>query len=63
MNTEQEERIVEIIDEIETIQASQYQNSISALGKKIKVDRLHEELDKMDYEGERPPRTWNQIYK
>jgi len=63
METGQKERIIEIIDEIETIQASQYQNSISALGKKIKVDRLHEELDKMGYEGERPPRTWNQIYK
>ena len=63
METGQQERIIEIIDEIKTIQASQYQNSISALGKKIKVDRLHEELDKMGYEGERPPRTWNQIYK
>ena len=63
METGQQERIIDIIDEIETIQASQYQNSISALGKKIKVDRLHEELDKMGYEGERPPRTWNQIYK
>jgi hypothetical protein len=63
MGTVREERIIEIIDEIETIQASQYQNSISALGKKIRVDRLQEELDKMNYEGERPPRTWNQIFK
>jgi len=63
MGIEQEKRIIEIIDEIETIQTSQYQNSISALGKKIKVDRLHEELDKMEYEGKRPPRTWNQIFK
>ena len=63
METEQKERIIKIIDEIKTIQASQYQNWISALGKKHKVDILHEELDKMNYEGERPPRTWNQIYK
>jgi hypothetical protein len=63
MGIEQEERIIDIIDEIETIQASQYQNWISALSKKHKVDRLHEELDKMAYEGERPPRTWNQIFK
>jgi hypothetical protein len=63
MYTEQTERIIEIIDEIETIQASQYQNWISALAKKHKVERLHEELDKMNYEGERPSRTWNQIYK
>jgi len=63
MGIEQEERIIDIIDEIETIQASQYQNWISALSKKHKVDRLQEELDKMGYEGERPPRTWNQIFK
>jgi hypothetical protein len=63
MDIEQEERIIEIIDEIETIQSSQYQNWISALSKKHKVDILHKELDKMNYEGERPPRTWNQIYK
>jgi hypothetical protein len=63
MGIEQEERIIDIIDEIETIQASQYQNWISALSKKHKVNRLHEELDKMDYNGERPPRTWNQIFK
>jgi hypothetical protein len=63
MSTQQEQKIMEIIDEIETIQSSQYQNSISALGKKIRVDRLQEELDKMGYEGERPPRTWNQIFK
>jgi hypothetical protein len=63
MDIERQERIIEIIDEIETIQASQYQNWISALSKKHKVDILHEELDKMNYGGERPPRTWNQIYK
>ena len=63
MYIERQERIIEIIDEIETIQASQYQNWISALSKKHKVDILHEELDKMDYGGERPPRTWNQIFK
>lgn len=63
MSTKQEERIIEIIGEIETIQSSQYQNSLSAWSKKLKVDRLHEELDKMNYEGERPPRTWNQIFR
>lgn len=63
MDTERRERIIKIIDEIESIQSSKYQNWISALSKKHKVDILHEELDKMNYEGERPPRTWNQIFK
>jgi len=63
MDTERRERIIKIIDEIESIQSSKYQNWISALSKKHKVDILQEELDKMNYGGERPPRTWNQIYK
>jgi hypothetical protein len=63
MDMTQEEKIEEIIDEIETIQSSQYQNSISAWSKKVRVDNLHDKLDKMGYEGERPPRTWNQIFK
>jgi len=63
MDTERRKRIIKIIDEIESIQSSKYQNWISALSKKHKVDILQEELDKMNYGGERPPRTWNQIYK
>lgn len=54
-------KIEEIIAEIEEIQGLPYQNWISALGRKVKVDNLHELLDRLNYDGIRPPREWNQM--
>jgi hypothetical protein len=54
--------IQKIIDEIREIQQEPYMNSISALGKKIRVERLHAELDRLGYTGERPPLQWNQLH-
>ena len=54
-------QINQIIDEIKKIQASPFENSISALGRKIRVEQLHADLDKLDYRGERPPLKWNQL--
>ena len=54
-------QINQIIDEIKKIQASPFENSISALGRKIRVEQLHADLDKLDYRGERPPFRWNQL--
>lgn len=49
-----------LIHQIEEIQGKKYVNWISAWANKIKVDRLHAQLDKLAYVGQRPPRTWNQ---
>ena len=58
-----ENNIQELIKEIEEIQAKEYQNSISALSRKVKVKALHDRLDALNYDGPRPPREWNQIYR
>ena len=55
--------IKELIKEIEEIQAKEYQNSLSAGSRKVKVDSLHAKLDALNYDGPRPPRVWNQIYR
>ena len=55
--------IKELIKEIEEIQAKEYQNSISAGSRKVQVKSLHAKLDALNYEGPRPPREWNQIYR
>lgn len=55
--------IKELIKEIEEIQAKEYQNSISAGFRKVMVNSLHAKLDALNYEGPRPPREWNQIYR
>jgi Ni,Fe-hydrogenase III component G len=55
--------IKELIKEIEEIQAEEYQNSISAGYRKVKVKSLHAKLDDLNYDGPRPPREWNQIYR
>ncbi len=56
-----EEIINKIIQEIIEIQNQPYVNSISALGKKIRVEKLHKQLDEHGYKGERPPLIWNQL--
>lgn len=53
-------RIEQILLEINEIQAKPYQNWISAWSRKIKVNNLHKELDSLNYEGPRPPKTWVQ---
>jgi hypothetical protein len=53
--------IQNIIEEIKEIQQQPYENSISALGRKIRVEKLHEQLDNLGYTGERPPLKWNQL--
>lgn len=58
-----EENVKEIIKEIEEIQAKEFQNSISAGFRKVKVKALHDKLDALKYEGPRPPRDWNQIFR
>ena len=58
-----ENNIQELIKEIEEIQSKEYQNSISALSRKVKVKALHDRLDALNYDGPRPPREWNQIYR
>ncbi|WP_291400469.1 hypothetical protein [Daejeonella sp.] len=58
-----ENNIQELIKEIEEIQAKEYQNSISAGYRKVKVKTLHDKLDALKYEGPRPPREWNQIFR
>lgn len=58
-----ENNIQELIKEIEEIQAKEYQNSISALSRKVKVKALHDRLDALNYDGPRPPKEWNQIYR
>lgn len=58
-----ENNIQELIKEIEEIQAKEYQNSISAGYRKVKVKTLHDKLDTLNYEGPRPPREWNQIFR
>ena len=55
-------QVQKIIDEIREIQQEPYMNSISALGKKIRVEKLHAELDRLGYMGERPPLHWNQLF-
>ena len=57
---DRDNRTHEILEEIQKIQSLQYENWIAALARKIKVESLHAELDKMGYRGDRPPRTWNQ---
>lgn len=51
----------DIINEIRYIQSTPYSNWISAMGKKLRVDKLHRKLDDIGYRGERPPRNWNQL--
>ena len=53
--------VKKILAEIEEIQSLPYQNWISALGRKKKVEILHEKLDKLNYNGNRPPKFWRQI--
>lgn len=54
-------KIADIIQEILYIQRQPYVNWISAWGRKIKVDSLHQKLDEMGYGADRPPRNWNQF--
>ncbi len=54
-------KVEEIIKEIIKIQSLPYQNWVSALSRKVKVDELHKRLDKLNYIGPRPPRVWNQL--
>ena len=51
----------EIIDEIIEIQKQPYQNSVSARSRQILVEKLNKQLDKLDYNGERPPLNWYQL--
>ena len=53
--------IEEILEEIRYHQSQSYLNWISAWARKIKVDRLHSRLDQLGYNGQRPPRSWNQL--
>lgn len=54
-------KTAEIIEEILYIQRQPYMNWISALGRKVRVESLHQQLDDMGYAGDRPPRSWNQF--
>jgi hypothetical protein len=54
-------RISEIIKNIEDVQTLPWSSVFGAWGRKIRVDKLHEELDIMGYTGERPPRNWSQL--
>jgi hypothetical protein len=54
--------VQKLIDEIKAIQQLPYLNSISALSRKIMVQKLHAEIDKLGYSGERPPVEWNQLH-
>ena len=58
-----ENNIKDIIIEIEEIQSKDYQNWISAWSRKYKVKALHDKLDALKYNGTRPPREWNQLFK
>ena len=58
----QHDIIQKIIEEIKEIQQEPYMNSISAMGRKTKVEKLHAELDRLGYTGERPPIEWNQLF-
>jgi len=58
-----DQHIKQIIIEIELIQAKPYVNSMSAWFNKVKVDHLHKKLDQLGYTGNRPPRSWNQVFK
>ncbi len=53
-------KVEEIKAEIVKIQSLPYQNWISALSRKLKVEDLHKKLDKLNYDGKRPAREWNQ---
>jgi len=55
--------IKELIQEIELIQAKPYMYWISAWSNKVKVDHLHKKLDQLGYTGNRPPRSWNQVFR
>lgn len=54
-------RTTEILEEIQRIQSTRYTNWIGAIARQLKVDRLHGELDKMNYHGDRPPRIWSHV--
>ena len=56
---ETDNRVYEILEEISYIQRLKWNGWFSALGRQIKVDKLHAELDKMSYGGDRPPRSWS----
>jgi hypothetical protein len=56
---EKDNRLNEILQEIETIQSKPHNGWFTALGRQIKVDKLHAELDQMGYRGDRPPRSWS----
>lgn len=58
---EKDNRTQEIIEEILHIQTLSYNGWFGGLSRKIKVDQLHSELDKMGYGGDRPPRQWKQF--
>ena len=55
---DQDNRVFEILEEIQRIQSTPYISWFKALGNQIKVDKLHTELDQMGYAGDRPPRVW-----
>lgn len=58
---DKDNRTEEIINEILHIQSLTYVNWISALGRKLRVDSLHKELDDMGYCADRPPRQWSHL--
>jgi len=58
-----DENITALIKEIEEIQAKEYQNWMSAWSRKVRVNNLHAKLDALKYEGPRPPRDWNQVFR
>jgi hypothetical protein len=50
-------RLYEIIEEIQSIHNMPYKDILNAFMRQWKIDKLHAELDKMKYGGDRPPRT------
>ena len=56
---DQDNKVFEIIEEIESIQKLPYNGWFGTLGMKIRLDELHTQLDNMGYAGDRPPRKWS----
>lgn len=55
------DKIEKTIKEIEEIQKQPFHSSVAAISRKSRVDKLHKRLDELNYDGERPPRNWNQL--
>jgi hypothetical protein len=54
---EKDNRLYDILEEISSIHSLPYKNFLTSVSRQWKLDKLHSELDGMNYHGERPARN------